>query len=326
MISTFFVRGPQARARPYSKLLLRSAPPRGSKQTGISWHARRQQSSSATTSSPRPKDDGVFPNADQARADAPLREQTSRKGTEGAESISEAGADSIPVPSAAAPVSFWHRLGPLTRAGQAYSRAHERHPWALQVVSAMVVFSLGDFAAQQIGKSGEETDTEMGGRTGHDWSRTARALTIGGTMAIPAHLWFTFLAGRFNYPSKLLSVGIKVLVNQLVFTPTINTYFFGAQVILSGGTPAEAWTRIRDAVPTSIRNAWKFWPAVMAFNFAFVPLPFRSQFMGCISVGWQTYLSYLNKRAESLEKARHQLREDRADDGVASLKAVAVSL
>lgn len=46
------------------------------------------------------------------------------------------------------------------------------------------------------------------------------------------------------------------------------------------------------------------WPATVGFSMAFLPFEFRSIFSGFIAVGWQTYLSYLNRQAELLEEAR----------------------
>jgi len=85
---------------------------------------------------------------------------------------------------------------------------------------------------------------------------------------------------------------------QTCFTPVFNTYFFGMQALLSGATLPEAWERITKTVPTSMYNSVKIWPIVMGINFAYVPLAYRSVFSGGIAVGWQTYLSYLNRMAE----------------------------
>jgi protein Mpv17 len=109
---------------------------------------------------------------------------------------------------------------------------------------------------------------------------------------------FLFLARHFNYASRLLSIGVKVTVNQIVFTPVFNTYFFGAQAVLSGASAPEAWDRVKKTVPVSTYNSLKLWPAVTAFSFTFIPLEYRSIFAGVIAVGWQTYLNFLNRRAE----------------------------
>jgi dihydroorotate dehydrogenase len=70
------------------------------------------------------------------------------------------------------------------------------------------------------------------------------------------------------------------------------------QALLSGANLAETWERIRQTVPVSCLNSCKLWPAVTAFSFAFLPLEYRPVFGGVIAVGWQTYLSYLNRLAE----------------------------
>ncbi|KAI1430256.1 hypothetical protein F5Y12DRAFT_13451 [Xylaria sp. FL1777] len=241
------------------------------------------------------------------------------------ESVTKAEIPPVPVPSDIPPPPFWKRLGPLTRGAEAYGRAQRARPWATQVASTLVIYFCADLGAQWISRAGrdevndglkgkgkgkgkgkdvedDESAEEKRGR--HDWARTARSLAIGGTAAIPTYIWFAFLSRSFNYSSKVVSIGIKVVVNQLVFTPAFNVYFFGAQALLSGDTPAEAWRRVCNTVPISLVNSCKLWPAVTAFSFAFVPFEYRSIFGNTIAVGWQTYLSFLNRRAERLEALR----------------------
>lgn len=107
---------------------------------------------------------------------------------------------------------------------------------------------------------------------------------------------------NFNYASKLLSLLTKVIVNQIVFTPIFNSYFFGMQSLLSGDTPTAVLERIKRTVPTSFINSCKLWPAVTAFSFTFIDPQYRSIFAGFVAIGWQTYLSYLNRQAEDAEK------------------------
>ncbi|KAK5628405.1 hypothetical protein RRF57_004120 [Xylaria bambusicola] len=272
---------------------------------------QRQQSSTATTpsSSSNPK---------PAAQSEPLGQTETHSGPH----IGQQGPKPeipIPVPSIVPPPPFWQRLGPLTRAVQAYGRAQRARPWVTQVASTLIVYLCADFGAQWISSGGiDEVDSKVKGQESgaeevggtkeagrkHDWARTARSLAIGGTAAIPGYMWFTFLSRSFNYSSKVLSIGIKVTVNQLMFTPLFNVYFFGAQALLSGDTLAEAWRRVYNTVPVSFVNSCKLWPAVTAFNFAFVPFEYRSIFGGVIAVGWQTYLSFLNRRAERLEALR----------------------
>lgn len=110
-----------------------------------------------------------------------------------------------------------------------------------------------------------------------------------------------FLGNNFNYSSKVLSLATKITVNQAVFTPINNSYFFGMQAFLSGDSMEQVWDRIKRTVPTSMINSLKLWPAVTAFSFTFVDAQYRSIFAGVIAIGWQTYLSYLNRKAEDEE-------------------------
>jgi hypothetical protein len=114
---------------------------------------------------------------------------------------------------------------------------------------------------------------------------------------------FLFLGNHFNYPSKVLSIFTKVVVQQICFTPIFNTYFFGMQAVLSGEQPSGVLRRITQAVPESIVNSLKLWPAVTAFSFAFIMPQYRFMFSGIFAVCWQTYLSYLNRREEKNESA-----------------------
>lgn len=130
---------------------------------------------------------------------------------------------------------------------------------------------------------------------------------------------FVWLSDNFNYPSRILSIATKVVVSQICFTPVFNTYFFGMQALLSGATLEETWERITKTVPVSVINSCKLWPAVTAFSFAFLPLEYRPLFGGVIAVGWQAYLSYLNRLAErSMAERVGQLEGTRMEKAVAA--------
>jgi protein Mpv17 len=96
---------------------------------------------------------------------------------------------------------------------------------------------------------------------------------------------------------------VQVAVNQALFTPLFNSYFFGMQSLLSGASTSEMIERIKNTVPTSWINSCKVWPAITAFSFTYIPIQYRSIFGGVIAIGWQTYLSLLNQRAAAEEEA-----------------------
>jgi|SRR2546423_15085369 len=113
---------------------------------------------------------------------------------------------------------------------------------------------------------------------------------------------FLFLGNHFNYSSQVLSIATKVAVQQAVFTPIFNSYYFASNAILSGEEPSGVIDRIQNAVPISIKNSLKLWPAVTAFSFAFIMPQYRFMFSGIFAVLWQGYLSYLNRTEEKIAR------------------------
>ncbi|PYI11860.1 integral membrane protein, Mpv17/PMP22 family [Aspergillus sclerotiicarbonarius CBS 121057] len=200
------------------------------------------------------------------------------------------------------------QAGPVGRVAGAYSRVQDRRPYTTQVVSTIIVYLCGDLGAQLLfppdktpvseGQGqGEKDGEKQTGGGGYDPWRTLRHLTVGVGSAIPTYKWFMFLHHNFNYSSKFLSILTKVGVQQACFTPVFNTYFFGLQSLMTGKSLEETFERLKVALPTSISNSVKLWPAVTAFSFMYVAPQFRSIFSGVIAVGWQTYLSWLNQKA-----------------------------
>lgn len=132
-----------------------------------------------------------------------------------------------------------------------------------------------------------------------------------------------YLGNSFNYASPLLSLITKVVVNQLVFTPIFNSYFFGMQALLSGHHSIFTWDgfmgivdHVKRTVPTSFINSCKFWPVVTAFSFTFISPEFRSIFAGVFAIGWQTYLSFLNRKAEGEQEQEKEREEHEHPDAV----------
>ncbi|KAL1960860.1 hypothetical protein VTO42DRAFT_5843 [Malbranchea cinnamomea] len=202
----------------------------------------------------------------------------------------------------------------IVRAAEAYTRAHDARPYWMQLWTMLVVYLCGDLTAQILlsegvareetsvekaekQNEGQEKRTSAGWLEAYDPFRTLRHLTVGAIAAVPAYKWFMFLHFNFNFSSRVLSIATKVVISQAVFTPVFNTYFFSAQSLLAGASLQETLDRVAHALPISLVNSVKFWPAVTAFQFAFIDPRFRSIFSGVLAIGWQSYLSWLNQRA-----------------------------
>lgn len=216
---------------------------------------------------------------------------------------------------------LWSRVQtgvrPLTLPLRAYGRAQEARPYTTQIFSSLAIYFLGDLLSQYIehspvsdrgkdGQDGENPNTQVSEAETSQWHydpyRSVRALIIGGTFSLPSYHWFLFLSHwrAISFPHRpYFSLVARILVHQIVFSPVFNTYFFSMQSLLSleGPQPEKAWARVKETVPTSVMNSWKFWPLVTAFSFTFVRPRSRSVFGGVVAVGWQAYLGLLNERA-----------------------------
>ncbi|KAJ5460173.1 uncharacterized protein N7458_001725 [Penicillium daleae] len=87
---------------------------------------------------------------------------------------------------------------------------------------------------------------------------------------------FMFLHRRFNFTSNAASLATKVLVQQAIYTPIFNTYFFTMQSFLSGASFEQTLMRLQIALPTSIVNGWKVWSGVAIVSFMYIPPQFRT--------------------------------------------------
>ena len=131
-------------------------------------------------------------------------------------------AQTIPGPS-------WLWLEPIVEPFRAYGRVQQRKPYMTQLISSLVIYFVGDLVAQSISptpttaeslalaEDAEEKGWVQEWTNNRDWSRTGRALVIGGLSSIPSYKWFLWLSNNFNYSSKLLSITTKVCI---IFSPT----------------------------------------------------------------------------------------------------------
>ncbi|KAE8391057.1 hypothetical protein BDV23DRAFT_154003 [Aspergillus alliaceus] len=276
----------------------------------------------------------VRPQGNRSTSSSPKPEPTPEKKTPPSSTHSSLSSTPPAVPTGARSRSLRDVIleGPLGKLGRSYSRIQERRPYATQFWSSIVVYLCGDLSAQLMfpsdSKSIKETvqeNSEPGGEDnaattsgGYDPWRTLRHLTVGAGSSIPSYNWFMFLHNHFNFASKFLSILTKVVVQQALFTPVFNTYFFSVHSLLSGATIEETWERLKKALPVSITNSAKLWPAVTAFSFMYVAPQFRNIFSGVIAVGWQTYLSWLNQKAAREVEAKELAEEAASQIGIGS--------
>ncbi|KIH89476.1 protein Mpv17 [Sporothrix brasiliensis 5110] len=157
-------------------------------------------------------------------------------------------------------------------------------PLLTQSVTTAVLFAVGDITAQQL--------VERRGPTGHDSMRTGRMALYGGAVFGPAAAtWYGILQRHVVLSTPRKTMLARVAADQGVFAPVFIGVFLSSMAVLEGGSPQE---KLEKNYKNALTANYMLWPAAQMVNFSLVPLEHRVLFVNLVSIGWNSYLSYLN--------------------------------
>lgn len=194
-----------------------------------------------------------------------------------------------PPPSSLPPVRIFRRLAaPVASFFFFYGASQRAHPWITQIATSTTINSLGDLNAQLLFPASPDAE--------YDYTRTSRMALTGALLAIPVNTWYTRISYCFMTLPNKLAIFLRVGLSQAIFTPIFLVAFFGVQGTLESKSLGEIKEKMTTTGPRAWRDGLVLWPAVSTVNFALVPIEYRALVGGVASLGWNTWLSYLNSK------------------------------
>ncbi|KAA0171100.1 hypothetical protein FNF27_06404 [Cafeteria roenbergensis] len=178
---------------------------------------------------------------------------------------------------------------------RAYDRALASRPIVTKTLTSAALFGAGDYLSQQL----EARQAAPGAAKAFDPARTARMVAWGATFGVLAHGWYSVVVERVVTAKGYSGVALKVLGDQLIWTPPLNMLFFTFSGTLEHGDPAKAFAAGQRKLWELLKVNWGVWFPVQTINFTLVPPQYRVLFVNTVALFWSAYLSSMAADASS---------------------------
>ncbi|EGW33105.1 uncharacterized protein SPAPADRAFT_55042 [Spathaspora passalidarum NRRL Y-27907] len=177
-----------------------------------------------------------------------------------------------------------------------YNHMLLKQPLVTNMISTGFLLGTGDVIAQVFFP--QDPDQPF------DFKRNLRAVIYGSIIFAPiGDKWYKFLNTAIKSPWKrkvlserTISTMMRVAVDQLVFAPFIGIpLYYSAMTIMENKQPylENIAAKFRTSWWVTLKGNWLVWPIFQWFNFYLIPVQFRLLAVNIISIGWNTYLSYI---------------------------------
>ncbi|KAF0521243.1 Protein sym1 [Gigaspora margarita] len=168
-----------------------------------------------------------------------------------------------------------------------------RRPILTQSIATGIIFTSGDIIAQGF--------IEQRGHKTYDFSRTLRLGGFGALIAGPSGAtWYRILDKYIDIKKPFLALLTRVTLDQTIYAPSFIATFLSVQSILERQSKEQIVKKFKKVYLPTLINNYKLWPTVQLLNFYFIPLNHRLLVVNTVALGWNTYLSIVNKRGSDI--------------------------
>jgi len=179
----------------------------------------------------------------------------------------------------------------ISRLWQAYTFSLVTRPYFTNFITSGVIISLGDLCAQNL----ERHYTANG--SNWDSGRFLRAFVWGCLTGPVQVFWFRFLDSKIGVAKTVKHAAKKMMINQTVFAPTMNTSYFA--FIKATEHYHEGYMRVMEEFVNlmnqsfikTMMSSFVVFPAVHMINFTLIPVQYRVIWVSGWLVGWNCFLS-----------------------------------
>lgn len=132
-----------------------------------------------------------------------------------------------------------------------------------------------------------------------DKLRTSNMALTGLPIGVLCHYWYLYLDRRL--PGRTFKIVMKkVVVDQILFSPVLITVFFFTIGVLEGSKLKEMAEETVGKGARLYLAEWFIWPPAQTFSFYVLPTRFRVLYDNTISLGFDTYTSYVKYKADPI--------------------------
>ncbi|XP_048762316.1 mpv17-like protein 2 isoform X2 [Ostrea edulis] len=162
------------------------------------------------------------------------------------------------------------------------------HLLLTNVLTTGGLMGLGDVITQNL-----EIRMDKEGKQKYSLQRTERMLAVGLALGPFGHLWYSKIVDKLVPGVVSTRTAVKkILADQVVAGPFFCSAFFFGMGLLEGKGNQGAIAEVKEKFLPVYMLDWCVWPPLQFINFRFLPMEYRVIYVACITLCWNTFLSY----------------------------------